>query len=234
MDHFNRGRLSLSDEVYNQILIKISEKEWKVGEKLPSESQLCKMFGVSRTSVRAALQNLQGSGVIVTMQGIGSFVHKNPTEDEFVSGDITSDITSTQFRDFFEFRQSIEYGAIDFFVKRATAQEEHHLLELVQNMRAAAKRKDKETFAKCDFEFHMTVIRGAKNKYFVAAMEANQNNFFHYMEEIIRLTPKPMNVLAEEHFELYTLLVEKKPKQAKEFLTNDNTYYQAAYFSQNK
>ena len=234
MDHFNRGRLSLSDEVYNQILIKITEKEWKVGEKLPSESQLCKMFGVSRTSVRAALQNLQGSGVIVTMQGIGSFVHKNPNEDELSRGDITSDITSTEFRDFFEFRQSIEFGAMDFFVKRATAREEQHLFELVQKMRDAAKKQDRETFAKCDFEFHMTVIRGAKNKYFVKAMEANQDIFFHYQEEITRLSTKPMEVLAEEHFELYTLLIEKKPKQAKEFLKNDNTYYQIVYFSHNK
>jgi len=234
MDHFNRGKLSLSDEVYNQILIKISEKEWKVGEKLPSENQLCKMFGVSRTSVRAALQNLQGSGIIVTMQGVGSFVHKNPMEEEFATGDMTSDLTGTQFRDFFEFRQSIEFGAIDFFVKRATAQEERHLLEQVQKMRVAAKNNDIEVFAKCDFEFHMTVIRGAKNQYFVEAMESNRNNFFHYLYEITRLTPKPLIALAEEHFELYTLLVEKKPKQAREFLKNDNTYYQAAYFSQNK
>lgn len=228
MEHYNRSRLSLSDEVYNQILTKISENKWKVGEKIPSESQLCKMFGVSRTSVRAALQNLQGSGIIVTMQGVGSFVHKNPNEENLSSINITSDISSKQFKDFFEFRQAIEFKGIDLFVKKATPQEENHLLEVVKQMRSA---NDKTFFAECDIEFHMTVIKGAKNIFLDNAIEANRGMFYHYMSEIIRLTSKPLKVLAQEHYELYTLIKEKKPNLAQEFLYNDNTYYQVTHFS---
>jgi len=47
-----------------------------VGEKLPSEHELCTMFGVSRTSVRAALQTLRSKGVVGTVQGLGSFVQR--------------------------------------------------------------------------------------------------------------------------------------------------------------
>ena len=231
MDHYNRGRLSLSDEGYNEIMVKISENEWKVGEKLPSESQLCKMFGVSRTSVRAALQNLQGRGIIVTMQGVGSFVHKTPNEQNVPGVDITSDISSDEFKDFFEFRQAIEFKAIDAFVKKATLQEEEHLRELVEQMKEAAAGNDKKTFAMLDFDFHMTIIKGAKNSFLDSAMNTNKDIFFHYMSEIIRLTRKPLNVLAEEHEQLYSLLKTKKPKQAREHLYNDNTYYHVAYFS---
>ena len=74
------------------------------------------MFGVSRTSVRAALQNLQGRGIIVTMQGVGSFVHKTPNEQNVPGVDITSDISSDEFKDFFEFRQAIEFKAIDVVI----------------------------------------------------------------------------------------------------------------------
>lgn len=232
MNH-NRGRLSLSDEIYNEILTKIVEKEWKVGDKIPSESQLCKMFGVSRTSVRAALQSLRGSGIIVTMHGIGSFVHKSPDEQNIPGVDITSDISSEQFKNFIIFRQAIEYKAIDIFVKKATLQEEIYLQSLVENMRKAAAENDTKAFAQCDFEFHMTVIKGAKNPFFDNAMEQNKDIFYYFLSEIIRLTRKPLSVLAEEHQKLYTLLKNKEAKQAKDHLYNDNTYYHVAYFSAN-
>ncbi len=44
--------------------------------RLPSESALCASFGVSRTTVRQALGDLQKEGLIFTLQGKGSFVAK--------------------------------------------------------------------------------------------------------------------------------------------------------------
>ncbi len=234
MDYY-KGRLSLSDEVYNQILNQITSEEWKVGDKLPSESKLCSMFGVSRTSVRAALQNLQGSGIVVTMQGVGSFVHKNPEQNTIIEEPIetlkSSDITSEEFKEFFEFRQAIEFKAIEFFVRRATKEDEDALKDLVEKMQEAAKIDDRAAFTKYDLDFHMEIIRAAKNLFLYNAMLAYQDIFFHYMEEITRLTDKPLSVLAEEHVELYTYLVEKKPKWAKDYLFCDNTYYHVAYFN---
>ena len=43
----NDDRLPLSEEVFNQIVVRISEGDWVEGEKLPSESQLCEMFHVA-------------------------------------------------------------------------------------------------------------------------------------------------------------------------------------------
>lgn len=53
---------------------KISAGEWKVGDKLPSENELCAHFGVSRTSVRQALSKLEKSAMIERHQGKGAFV----------------------------------------------------------------------------------------------------------------------------------------------------------------
>lgn len=233
MDYY-KGRLSLSDEVYNQILEKISSGTWKVGDKLPSESKLCSLFGVSRTSIRAALQNLQGSNLIVTVQGVGSFVHKNvglAEEEEALEVPPASDISSEQFKEFFEFRQAIEFKAIEFFVRRATQDDETGLKALLEKMQQAAKTDDRLAFTKCDFEFHMAIIKGTKNEFLYNAMLATKDIFYHYMEEITRLTDKPLTVLAEEHVELYTYLIEKKPKLAKDYLFCDNTYYHVAYFN---
>ena len=53
----------LPDEVYENLLNKIVNKEWKIGDRIPSENALCKEYGVSRVSVRAALQKLQAQNI---------------------------------------------------------------------------------------------------------------------------------------------------------------------------
>ena len=232
--NYYKGKLSLSEEVYNGILEQIEKEELKVGEKLPSESKLCTMFGVSRTSVRAALQNLQGSNIIITVQGVGSFVHKKPSTEsvaETINYEKPSDISSEKFKEFFEFRQAIEFKAIEFFIRRATKEDELQLKRFVEQLKIAGKNKDIASFTRIDYEFHMTIIEAAKNVFLYEAMKNYKDVFYHYMEEIIRLTDKPLMVLAQEHEELLTYLVEKKAKAAKDLLFADNTYYHVAYFN---
>jgi GntR family transcriptional regulator len=47
---------------------------WKVGERLPGEVTLCEQYGVSRTVVRQALDELEGEGRVVRRKGQGTFV----------------------------------------------------------------------------------------------------------------------------------------------------------------
>ncbi len=48
------------------------------GERLPSESELCKMFGVSRITAARALTELAQAGLVVRKQGVGTFVADSP------------------------------------------------------------------------------------------------------------------------------------------------------------
>jgi GntR family transcriptional regulator len=63
---------------YLQLKESLSEKiergEWKPGEQLPSESELCQVLDVSRTVTRQALQEMEYAGLIVRKKGKGSFV----------------------------------------------------------------------------------------------------------------------------------------------------------------
>ncbi|PJI51733.1 hypothetical protein CTI14_54570, partial [Methylobacterium radiotolerans] len=43
-------------------------------EKLPSEPELCERFGVSRITVRRAVADLEGLGIVRRQQGRGTFV----------------------------------------------------------------------------------------------------------------------------------------------------------------
>ena len=227
------SKTSIRDEVCNQLLEKIKKRELIKGEKLPSECELGTMFGVSRTSIRAALQNLQGRGVIDTVQGVGSFVNidveENSAKDKQKKK--ASDISSREFQEFFEFRQAIEFRAIDFFVKRADTIDQKRLKAALDGIKLAGKQGDLTQFSRMDYAFHMAIIKGAKNNFLVEAMQDRKEFFKHYLAEIARVSDKPVSDLAEEHEELYTCLVEKKAKEAKGFLFADNMFYRLAYFN---
>ena len=55
-------RESLSSQLKKQLLQKIDDKVYLPGQRIPSESDLCAEFGVSRTVVREAVASLRASG----------------------------------------------------------------------------------------------------------------------------------------------------------------------------
>ncbi len=67
---------SLYNVVKNKIIEKIQSNEYKVGDKLPTEMELCNKYEVSRTTVRIALQQLVMEGKIYKVQGKGTFVSR--------------------------------------------------------------------------------------------------------------------------------------------------------------
>ena len=66
-------RVNLTDQIYEQIVSNIMQGTWAVGDKLPSESELADSMGVSRVSVRAAIQKACAIGLIETKVGRGVF-----------------------------------------------------------------------------------------------------------------------------------------------------------------
>lgn len=53
---------------------RLRDGEWGPGDQLPTEAELSAEYGVSRSTVRAALQQLENHGHTVTRHGIGTFV----------------------------------------------------------------------------------------------------------------------------------------------------------------
>lgn len=71
-----KERSSLYNIVKTKIIDEIKLGKYQVGDKLPTEMELCEKYDVSRTTVRIALQQLALEGRIHRVQGKGTFVSK--------------------------------------------------------------------------------------------------------------------------------------------------------------
>lgn len=67
----------LYHQLERELLARIKQNEWEPGELIPTESEICAAYELSRTTVRQALANLVHQGVIVRRAGKGSFVREN-------------------------------------------------------------------------------------------------------------------------------------------------------------
>jgi DNA-binding GntR family transcriptional regulator len=64
-------------QLYEILKKKIESNEWIVGSQIPTEDELCRMFSVSRATVRTAVLELVRQGFLKRQQGKGTFIHKN-------------------------------------------------------------------------------------------------------------------------------------------------------------
>jgi DNA-binding GntR family transcriptional regulator len=58
----------------------ISDGIYKEGDLLPSENELCQLYGMTRPTVRQSLSTLANDGYIIKHQGKGSIVHHLPKD----------------------------------------------------------------------------------------------------------------------------------------------------------
>lgn len=63
--------------VYNKLFKMINEGNFPEGSRLPSEPELAKLIGVSRTTLRQALSLLQDDGLVNNIRGKGNFIVKS-------------------------------------------------------------------------------------------------------------------------------------------------------------
>lgn len=87
------GKLLASVPLYSQLSTllekEIEDGKWKTGDKIPSETELCSMFSVSRITVRAAVDELADKGILMKIQGKGTFVANQPNKKLLSIGNVS-------------------------------------------------------------------------------------------------------------------------------------------------
>ena len=145
--------------LYNLIA---AEKKFVPGEKLPNELDLAQELGVSRATLREAIQALTAQGVLEVRRGRGTFVSRRVEEiDDF--GFSSLEQVRGQLRDLFELRTIFEPQAAALACRRATADELSDIL--AQGERAAACIRAGEDRTRADRDFHAAIIRAAHNEF---------------------------------------------------------------------
>ena len=150
---------------------------------MPSENELGTLFGVSRVSIRQALQKLITLGIIETRQGEGSFV-RSITSDNYSDMLLPAFlINNNTLRDILEYRSIMEVGVIELACDRITEKEISNLEEIVTRMES--NNGNLKEFASDDLAFHDAIIRASKNDLIINVCEFVYEVMATSMEQIV-------------------------------------------------
>lgn len=162
---------SISEQVFEQMKQQILDREWTPGEKLPSEAELGNIFGVSRVTIRQALQKLAVLGLVETRFGEGSFIKEADLGQQMKTALLPGVyLLPRNTAEVLEFRCAIEVETAGLSARRATARDVERLKELLAVQMDAANRTPR-SFAEADMEFHMTIARSTGNALIIATYE---------------------------------------------------------------
>ena len=133
------------------------------GDKLPTESEIMRIQGVSRTVVREAISHLQAAGLVETRHGIGTFVLE-PAPAHHLGIDPGTVITMRDVLAILELRISLETEAAGLAANRRS---QAQLLQLRTELDAFldGARKSGDTVAS-DVQFHLLIAQASGNRYF--------------------------------------------------------------------
>jgi len=160
-------QVRLSDHVYAGIVEIIKSEDLEVGERLPSESRLAEMFGVSRAIVREALVRLASDGITEARRGAGSFVKSRPSE-RLTAFMPLSELPTTLGS--YEVRFVLEAEAARLAATRRTAQEMAHVEEGLALLREALLSSEPAHAE--DMDLHRRIAEATGNPAFVIAFDA--------------------------------------------------------------
>ncbi|MGS2591817.1 FadR/GntR family transcriptional regulator [Streptomyces hebeiensis] len=154
-------RVSAMEAVLSHLRAAIERGEYAVGEKLPSEAELCRRLTVSRPVLREALRALQTMGLTVSRTGKGTFVvSAGPVEDPTFGDYAASDLL--------EVRRHVEIPVAGYAAVRRTAEDLDHLTHLLDRME---RETDTTAWVAMDTLFHLAVARAAQNPVFRRVIE---------------------------------------------------------------
>lgn len=163
------GRISprrLADTIVEELEKMILEGILQPGERLPAERVLAEQFGVSRPSLREAVQRLATKGLLVSRQGGGHFVAES-LGTSFTDPLITLlEGHPDAQRDLLEYRRTLEADCAYYAALRATALDKAHLktaYEALQACYASEGTSDLSEEGAADARFHLAIAEASHN-----------------------------------------------------------------------
>lgn len=174
----------IDELVYEQLLANIREGVWSAGEKIPSEPELCDMMGVSRVSVRSAIQRLVSVGLLEAKQGKGTFVTVPADMLSFTDFDSALDLSEKEFEEITALRRALEPITIELVKSRASAADLGIIESACLGMKKALKELDYQEYTRQDYKFHTSIIIASGNDLFIQIATIFRDHYFKYFKEL--------------------------------------------------
>lgn len=204
----------VSDQIFEQLRDLVFRGKLKPGERLPTERELASAFGVSRPSVRSAINKLVNMGLVVQRQGRGTSVRsidsrylENPLR-EVLEGEEVSIL------DLLEVRLGLEVQAVGLAAKRATSEDIQALEICLQDM---LSKVDKGGMgSEDDVAFHMSIAFATRNSAQIYLMRSFYELLFHGISEsrIYLYEAGNLTTMNQQHAEILQAMKDKNPEEA--------------------
>ncbi|GAB2692744.1 FadR/GntR family transcriptional regulator [Nocardia thraciensis] len=177
-------RHPLAAQAAEVLLDRIRGGEWLLGHKLPGETTLAAQLGVGRSTLREAIRELSGKGVLESRQGAGVFVTALEVAEDWDTVLRRADIVTV-----IEARIAIEAEAAALAASRRTP------ADLRAMWRALAARAEAtvsvEELVDADADFHRAVVTAAHNDVLTGMFDAFVPRLRRAMIDMLRLRPLP-------------------------------------------
>jgi DNA-binding FadR family transcriptional regulator len=164
------------EAVVAQIRAAIIERKLQPGQRLPQERELCRLFDVSRSTLREGLRALEALGVVEVRPGAtgGVFVAEPGGDQVGLALEALIHLSDATARDLAEFRDSFESETARWAAARATDREIEALRAVVAEFRRLADEDEAAVpwpvLAELDAQFHDAVAQASHNQVRVAIM----------------------------------------------------------------
>jgi GntR family transcriptional regulator, transcriptional repressor for pyruvate dehydrogenase complex len=215
-------KVPLSEDIAQQIMALIASGDAKPGERLPSERELCKQFGVGRSSLREALRCLAIVGVLDVRVGEGTFFA--PDGERFI-GKIIEWRVITERRNvenLFELRLALECDLAAYAAARGTDEHLKRLSEVLDKMESCIDNRKR--FAPLDLEFHLIIAEASKNTLMYDLLMMIRNQLEHGLMRVVSL-PGGTDLAYKQHRGIFEAIRRRDQDKAKSQM---QTHIQAA------
>jgi len=208
----------VSDLVVEKIQRLILEGALKPGQRLPAERKFAEQMGVSRPSLREALQKLSARGMLVSRRGGGTIVTErlNPSLEDPLLELISSSPDS--HADVLELRHAIESLAAYYAAERRTDADIRNLRETYKRLIVSHQSKDALLEAKADADFHLAIAEASHNVVLVHVMRSLFSllrKSIRYNLESLYTQPDRFEHVRDQHYHLMTAIIHGDQKAAR-------------------
>ncbi|MFJ2743118.1 FadR/GntR family transcriptional regulator [Streptomyces sp. NPDC087440] len=150
------GRKSLVDTVVEQLRDQLTNGEWSVGDRIPTEHVLAEQLGVGRNTVREAVRVLVHAGLLESRQGNGTFVRSTADPAAVLRG-----MRHAGALDVLELRVALEAEAARLAAVRRDGDDLRALRAALAKLREQGDRS-----ADADVAFHLGIVEATHNAAF--------------------------------------------------------------------